>query len=70
MLLKEKRSEELIEIAELEELIDPFKNEVTGQAQGGQNEQLPEPFKKEDLVFPSGENLPLCWLDSNYKLKK
>jgi hypothetical protein len=69
MLLKNKKDDGLIEISEVQELIDPFKNQVTGQIQEGQNEQPSEPFNKEDLVFPSGENLPLCWLDSNYKLK-
>jgi hypothetical protein len=70
MLLKNKEDDGLIEISEVEELIDPFKDQVAGQIQEGQNEQPPELFNKEDLVFPSGENLPLCWLDSNYKLKK
>lgn len=69
MLLKNQKTNGLIKISELEELIDPFKDQITGQIQGGQNEQPPEPFKKEDLVFLSGENLPLCWLDSNYKSK-
>ena len=67
MLLKNKQDDELIEISEIGELIDPFKDKVTGQMQAGQNEQPPEPFDKQNLVFPSGENLPQCWLDSNYK---
>ena len=69
MLLKSKEEDALIEINEVDELIDPFKEEVMGQVQAGQNEQPPEPFKKSDLVFPSGEDLPLCWLDGNYKNK-
>lgn len=69
MLLKSKEDDGLVEIAEVSELIDPFKEEVMAQIQEGQNEQPPEPFKKSDLVFPSGENLPQCWIDSNYKSK-
>lgn len=69
MLLKNKQTDGLIEISKLEELIDPAKDRVTGQIQAGQNEQPPEPFNKKDLVFPSGENLPLCWLDVDYKSK-
>ena len=69
MLLKHKETERLVEISDLEKLIDPFEKEVTGQIQAGQNEQLPEAFNKGDLVFPSGENLPVCWLDSDYKSK-
>ena len=67
MLLKNTNTDGLIEVAALDELIDPFKNEVTGRAQAGQNEQEPEAFSKQDLVFPSGESLPRCWIDSDYK---
>lgn len=67
MLLKNKQNDGLIEISAVDELIDPFKDKVTGQTQAGQNEQPSEAFNKQDLVFPSGESLPLCWVDSNYK---
>lgn len=67
MLLKNKNDDGLVKISEIDELIDPFKEQVTGQTQAGQNEQPPKPFNKKDLVFPSGESLPVCWLDSNYK---
>ena len=69
MLLKNPKTDELIKISEFEELIDPFQDSVSGKSQAGQNEQPPESFSKKDLVFPSGENLPLCWLDSDYKNK-
>ena len=69
MLLKSKEEEALIQINEVHELTDPFKEEVKGQVQAGQNEQPAESFKKSDLVFPSGESLPQCWVDSNYKSK-
>ena len=29
--------------------------------------QDPEKFLKSELVFPSGEPLPQCWLDPDYK---
>ena len=67
MLLKSQKTKGLIKISELDALIDPFKDKVEGQIQAGQNEQPPEPFDKKDLVFPSGESLPTCWLDSDYK---
>jgi hypothetical protein len=51
----------------LEQLISPQEEQVMGQEQAGQEEQEPESFMKKDLVFPSGETLPRCWLDSNYK---
>ncbi len=67
MLLKNKKTDGLIEITELEQLISPQEQQVMGQEQAGQEEQEPESFMKKDLVFPSGETLPRCWLDSNYK---
>lgn len=67
MLLKDKKSDGLIEINELEQLINPQEEQVMGQEQAGQEEQEPESFMKKDLVFPSGETLPRCWLDSDYK---
>ena len=57
MLLKIKEKRDgLVEIADVTELINPLKEEVMAQIQVGEEEQDPEPFKKSDLVFPSGEN--------------
>lgn len=67
MLLKSQQEDGLIKIKEVDELIDPFKEEIMGQVQAGQNEQPPKSFQKSDLLFPSGEKLPQCWVDSNYK---
>jgi hypothetical protein len=69
MLLKDKQSDGLIEVIDVDELIDPFKDQITGQPQAGEDEKEIASFKKQDLVFPSGEKLPVCWLDSNYKQK-
>lgn len=69
MLLKDKNSDGLIEITELDQLIDPFQDQIKGQPQGGEDEKQLESYKKEDLLFPSGEKLPVCWLDSDYKTK-
>ena len=66
MLLKTKQSNNLVKISEIDRLINPFEDKVQGRIQAGQNEQLPEDFKKQELLFPSGENLPKCWLDSDY----
>jgi hypothetical protein len=29
--------------------------------------QDPAEFPKAELCFPSGENLPRCWIDPNYR---
>ena len=70
MLLKIKKDDVLVEIAEVNELINPSREEVMVQIQAGEEEQPHESLKKADLVFPSGEDLPQCWLDSNYKSNK
>lgn len=67
MLLQEKESGDLIEIVDVEDLLSPAKNEVLGRNQAGQEEQEPAKFDKNKLVFPSGELLPRCWIEENYK---
>ncbi len=66
MLLKTKDNGNLLEIADVQELINPTKNEVTAQVQEGQEEQFPAAYQKDKLIFPSGEELPRCWKDANY----
>lgn len=66
MFLKDKTSGSLVEINDLEALFDPNKTSVPGQSQSGQEEQNTASFEKETLKFPSGEELPRCWLDVNY----
>ncbi len=68
MLLKEKQSGELVKISEVDQLINPVQASITGQIQGGQAEQLPKSFQKSTLVFPSGEALPRCWSDADYRM--
>jgi hypothetical protein len=38
-----------------------------GRIQEGEEEQDIQPFPKQDLTFASGEDLPRCWLDPNYR---
>jgi hypothetical protein len=67
MLLKNKKTGDLIKINDLSALCDPFKSEVVGCNQSGEDDQLKGPHLKVDLVFPSDEVLPRCWTDSEYK---
>ncbi|MDZ8108184.1 MAG: acetyltransferase [Nostoc sp. DedQUE12a] len=67
MLLQLKDTGELVKILEIEELLDPNTDVVRAKDQEGQEEQEPDSFKKENLVFPSGEDLPRCWLDADYR---
>ncbi|WP_414544320.1 acetyltransferase [Nostoc sp. CCY0012] len=67
MFLQIKDSGDLIKILDLQELIDPNNHIVHAQEQEGEEEQEPDSFKKENLVFPSGESLPRCWWDADYR---
>lgn len=67
MLLKLKNTEDLIKVVNLEELISPAKQTVQGRDQMGQEEQNIADYAKSELAFPSGEDLPRCWWDSEYR---
>lgn len=70
MLLQEKQTGNLVEILDLASLFNPAQNETQGRIQSGQEEQDPEPFNKGSLLFPSGEDLPRCWRDADYRAAK
>jgi hypothetical protein len=67
MFLQNKSSDTLIEIKDLEALFNPLKDQIEGRIQEGEEEQDPESFAKQDLTFASGEDLPRCWIDPNYR---
>ncbi len=67
MFLKNSSNNDLVEILSLDDLFDPFCGQVVGRYQHGEERQDPEKFAKSELVFPSGEALPRCWLDAHYR---
>ena len=67
MLLQLKNESELVKVTDIQQLINPNSDSVEAKQQQGQEEQPAESFKKENLIFPSGESLPRCWVDANYK---
>jgi hypothetical protein len=67
MYLRHKPSGDLVEVLTLDSLIDPCRDAIRGRFHAGEELQDPEPFPKADLVFPSGEALPRCWLDAHYR---
>ena len=68
MFLQIKDSRDLVKIVDVQELFDPNIETVHAQDQQGQEEQETDIYKKEELVFPSGEKLPLCWLNAHYRM--
>ena len=67
MFLKEKSSDDLVEVLDLKDLFDPFCNGLSCRYQHGEEPQDPARFAKNTLVFPSGEPLPKCWMDAHYR---
>ncbi|MBW4659970.1 MAG: acetyltransferase [Drouetiella hepatica Uher 2000/2452] len=67
MLLQNKQTGVLIEIEDTVALINPAEEKVCGRVQSGEEEQDPEKVAKYELVFPSGEALPRCWVDAEYR---
>ena len=63
MYLMHRPSGDPFEVLNLEALFDPFQKEVSGRFHFGKETQEPAAFAKGDLVFPSDEYLPRCWLD-------
>lgn len=67
MFLMQKNSEKLVEILSLGDLFNPNHGQIVGRFHAGEELQDAETFAKDDMLFPSGESLPQCWLDPHYK---
>jgi hypothetical protein len=67
MFLLHKPTDVLVEVLSLDSLFDPCHSEIIGQSHRGQELQDPSSFMKAELAFPSGEVLPLCWLNPRYR---
>ena len=57
----------LIEIQDVEMLANPNEGEILGRIQSGEEEQDIAAYGKMNLMFLSGESLPRCWVDVNYR---
>jgi hypothetical protein len=67
--VKDKNTEALIRVIDVEQLINPLASNVSGCLQAGEEEQDVAEFAKDSLVFPSDEELPRAWKDPDYQLK-
>jgi hypothetical protein len=67
MLLKDRSNGHMVEILNLMDLMNLNREEVLGRYQEGEEQQDMESFKKANLVFLSGEELPRCWTDPHYR---
>ncbi|MEJ2530694.1 MAG: acetyltransferase [Halioglobus sp.] len=67
MLLKRRSDGHLLEVQDLQQLFSVFEEAVVVRDQVGEEEQDPESINKAELVFLSGEALPRCWTDPQYR---
>ena len=67
MFLKQSSSGDMVEVEDTSSLGDPCRDSVSGRVHAGEEMQETEMFAKTDLAFPSGEPLPRCWQDADYR---
>ena len=67
MFLKQRSTGHLVEVLSLTDLLNPNHARIVGRYNCGEELQDPEQFPKDDLIFPSGEVLPQCWVDVHYR---
>ncbi len=67
MFLKDKRNGHMVEILGTNDLFNLYRVDIVGRYLFGEEAQEPETFHKTDLIFLSGEELPRCWLDPEYR---
>ena len=66
MFLKHIPTDDLVEVIDLTDVINPCSTTIRARAHTGETVHRPENFLKTELAFPSGESLPLCWVDVHY----
>lgn len=67
MYLKHTVSGDLVEVLDVRALINPMQTRIAGRFHAGEELQDPATFRKAELIFPSGEALPRCWVDAAYR---
>lgn len=68
MFVQNSQNQTLIKVLNPDDLFNPLHHTVQGRQQAGEEEQPVEDYAKDQLIFPSGEPLPQCWVDPNYQL--
>ena len=67
MFLKQRHNGHLVEVLNVDDLFNLYHDELEGRYHVGEELQDAEMFKKSDLIFMSGEELPRCWTDPHYR---
>jgi hypothetical protein len=64
VFLKHVPTEDLVEVIDLTDVINPHSPTILARSHAGEVIQRPENFLKTELSFPSGEPLPKCWIET------
>ena len=67
MYLRDKATGDMVEVLDMAAMIDPCISQLQGRFHAGEEMQEPTSFSKDGLEFPSGEALPRCWVDAEYR---
>lgn len=67
MFLMKRDTQKLVEVLSIRDLFNPLHDSLIGRFHHGEEAQDPERFAKAELIFPSGEDLPRCWVDVHYR---
>ena len=67
MFLKHVPTNDLVEVIDLTDVINPHTPTILARSHEGEVIQRPQNFLKSELAFPSGESLPVCWIDNCYQ---
>ena len=70
MFLKNRNNGDIVDVENLCDLTNLFHDKVLGSYQVGEELQDPQEFNKVDLIFLSGEELPRCWTDPQYRKRQ
>ncbi len=68
MFLKDAQGD-LVQVLDIQELVDPHREVLRVRYQAGEEPGDPVEVRKAELRFPSGEELPRCWLDPHYRVR-
>ncbi len=68
MFLRDKSSGDLVEVLDVTALMDPNRESISVRRHAGEERGDPVDTRKSELVFPSGEALPVCWTDAHYRV--
>lgn len=67
MFLKQVTTGDLVEVIDLTDVINPYSTTIRARLHTDEMIRHPDIFLKSELTFPSGEALPLCWTDGQYR---